>query len=116
MSRKIKYEKGSKTPFSFEILDSVDGELDFVERHLEANPDVLAWTKRHKIEIPYRNHQGKISNYLPDFLVRYKSDHRLHLIEVKGRHLADNTDTKLKAREGSTFCQRRGMVYKMEVY
>ena len=116
MARKIVYDKGRKTPFSFEILESIEGELDFVERHLEANPEVLAWTKRHDIEIPYRNKMGKISIYHPDFLVRYRSDHRLHLIEVKGKHLAENTDTRLKAREGDVFCQKRGMVYRVEVY
>ncbi len=115
MAKKTLYKDGIKTPWSFEIMDSIDGELDFAKR-LEANPEVLAWTKKHVIEIPYRDKAGKIRIYLPDFIVRYKSDSRLHIIEVKGGHLIDHKDTKSKKRAGEIFCKERNMVYKLEKY
>ena len=116
MARKHLYRNGTKTPYSFEVLDSIAGELDFVENKLEVNPDVLAWTKNHNIEIPYRDKMGKIRIYIPDFLVRYKSDDRLHLIEVKGAHLIDHKDTLSKQRAGETYCKERNMVYRLEKY
>lgn len=103
-----KLENPKKSAFSFERWDS-GWELAYMEE-LEADPEVEAWTKNHKIRIPYLDSQSRKREYHPDFLVRLGSgDVQLH--EVKGGHLKDQPDTQLKLEAGQRWCAERGAVF-----
>ena len=101
--------QAKKSPFNFEIMQSGD-ELAYAKT-LEADPQVLAWTKKHNILIRYRNKKAQIARYLPDFLVRRKDQMELELVEVKGGHLMHDPDTQLKAGAATDWCRQRGMRY-----
>jgi hypothetical protein len=107
------YYEGIKSPFNFESLDS-GGERKYAEQ-LDADNDVLAWTKAHKIIIRYRNKKGFISKYYPDFLVRRKNQNELEIIEIKGSHLKDDPNVECKRKAADDWCFQRGMKYKLIV-
>lgn len=100
-----------KSPYNYEIMDS-GSELKFAHQ-LEADPTVIAWTKKHNIIIKYRNNKGGISRYFPDFLVRRKNQSHLELVEIKGGHLRYDPNTDLKARAAEDWCKQRGMSYRL---
>lgn len=79
-------------------------------KHLDTDPDVEAWTKRHGIRIPYVTAKGHRRVYVPDFLVR-KLDGKVHLDEVKGGHLLDHPDTQAKFEGAKKWCAQRGMAF-----
>jgi hypothetical protein len=108
MGKKIFYE-GKKSPYNFETFDSMD-ERAFAEA-LDADPAVLAWTKVHAVIIPYRNKKGVPAKYYPDFLVRRKNQAGLELVEIKGSHLKDDPNVKLKRKAAEDWCHQRGMTY-----
>ena len=105
--------EGNKSPYNYEVMDS-GSELLYAQK-LEANNDILVWTKKHNIIIKYRNKKGAISRYFPDFLVRRKNQNHLELIEIKGGHLRNDPNTDLKARAAEDWCRQRGMQYKLIV-
>jgi hypothetical protein len=92
-SKHGRFEHPQKSAFSFERYDA-GWEREYMEE-LEAEPLVEAWTKNHKIGIPYIDGQSRRREYRPDFLVRLTSG-ALELHEVKGGHLIKNPDTKRK--------------------
>jgi hypothetical protein len=109
MADKTFYE-GKKSPFNFEVCHSND-EKRFAES-LDADNQVVAWTKAHNIVIRYRNKKGTIARYYPDFLIRRKNENSLELIEIKGRHLNDDPNVELKRKAAEDWCFQRGMKYK----
>ncbi|MBN8542364.1 MAG: TnsA endonuclease N-terminal domain-containing protein [Deltaproteobacteria bacterium] len=109
MAEKIFYE-GKKSPFNFEICHSKD-EKKFAE-NLDADDKVAAWTKAHNIVIRYRNKKGVIARYYPDFLVRWKNENEMELIEIKGAHLNNDPNVELKRKAAEDWCFQRGMKYK----
>lgn len=100
-----------KSPYNYEAMDS-GSELSYAKQ-LEADGEVLSWTKRHNIIIKYRNKNGGISRYFPDFLIRRKNQSYLELIEIKGSHLKHDPNTELKAKAAEDWCRQRGMVYQL---
>jgi hypothetical protein len=48
---------------------------------LDKDNNVITWTKRHKIKIPYKKNK-EIKNFVPDFLATYKN--KKVIIETKG--------------------------------
>jgi hypothetical protein len=103
--------EGLKSPYNYEVMDS-GSELNYAKQ-LEADPQVLAWTKKHNIIIKYRNNKGGISRYFPDFLVRRKNQTHLELVEIKGEHLRHDPNTELKAKAAEDWCRQRGMSYRL---
>jgi hypothetical protein len=95
-----------KSAFSFESYDG-SWEREYMEE-LEADPEVDAWTKAHKIRIPFIDQRNRRREFRPDFLVRL-DDGRLQLHEVKGGHLIDNPDTKKKFEAAEAWCRARGI-------
>jgi hypothetical protein len=77
---------------------------------LEADSLVEAWTKNHKIRIPYIDHQNRKREFRPDFLVRLESG-KLELREVKGGHLIQNPDTKRKFEAAQAWCAKRDLAF-----
>lgn len=109
MAEIIHFE-AKKSPYNYEVLHSRQGEKIFAEE-LEADPNVLAWTKLHRIVIPYRNKKGVPAKYYPDFLVRRKNQNHLELVEIKGSHLANDPNIELKRKAATDWCHQRGMKY-----
>ena len=65
---------------------------------LDKDDDVISWTKRHGISIPYE-YNGIIHNYIPDFLIEYKNGKTV-IEELKGYE----TETDLiKKKAGENF-------------
>jgi hypothetical protein len=107
-SRHGRFESPTKSAYAFEKFDA-DWERQYMEE-LEADLDVDAWTKNHKIRIPYVDHQSRKREYRPDFLVRLNGGD-LELHEVKGAHLIENPDTKRKFEAAERWCQERDMKF-----
>jgi hypothetical protein len=70
----------NKSTGCVELYDSMY-ELLYME-FLDSDKDVTTWTKKHKIVVNY-NIDGKEHNYVPDFLVKFKSGEQ-RVVEVKG--------------------------------
>ena len=113
MAEKIYFE-GKKSPYNYEVLDSAVGEKRYAEE-LDQDSNVVAWTKVHKIIIPYRNKKGIPAKYYPDFLVRRKNQNELELVEIKGSHLKDDPNVALKKKAAEDWCHQRGMKYTLKV-
>jgi hypothetical protein len=97
-------EGPSKSAWSFEKFD-FGWEREYMGE-LEADPDVEAWTKNHKIRIPWIDKQQRKREYRPDFLVRLTTG-KIELHEVKGGHLLENPDTKRKHEAAKRWCAER---------
>jgi TnsA-like endonuclease N terminal len=97
-------ESPSKSAYSFESYDG-SWERDYMAE-LEDDPEVDAWTKQHRIRIPYIDPQNRRREFRPDFLVRL-DDGRLQLHEVKGGHLINNPETKKKFEAAKAWCDAR---------
>ena len=109
MAEKIFYE-GIKSPFNFEIFHS-QNEKRYAES-LDSDNNVVAWTKAHNIMIRYRNKRGIIARYYPDFLIRWKDQTELELVEIKGSHLNHDPNVELKKKAAEDWCLQRGMKYR----
>lgn len=96
----------SKSPYSFEKYD-FGWEREYMDV-LEADPDVEAWTKNHKIRIPYLASDGTKREYHPDFLLRMAGG-KLELHEVKGGHLMAEAQPKFEAAK--RWCAERGIEF-----
>lgn len=86
-------------------------ERDYM-RMLDGDPAVMRWERCRKLRIPYMNSEGGRSAYNPDFIVE-RADGAKELHEVKGGHLLEHPDTKLKLAAGERFCRKRGMTFKV---
>lgn len=95
-----------KSAWTFESYDS-DWERQYMEE-LEADPAVVAWTKRHEIRIPYEATNGKRRVFRPDFLVKLRSG-KLELRETKGGHLLQ--ESELKFDSARDWCGARNMSF-----
>lgn len=115
MTKVAKYRafEATKSPYNFETMDSGTGGESAYAQSLEADPDVIAWTKKHNIVIRYRNAKGGISRYFPDFLVRRKNQSHLELVEIKGNHLRHDPNVDAKKKAAEDWCKQRGMSYKI---
>lgn len=99
-------ENPKKSAYSFERWD-FGWEREYMEG-LEADPDVSAWTKNHKIRIPYLDSQSRKREYHPDFLIEMTTG-AVELHEVKGGHLMDAPDTQAKFEAAERWCAERSL-------
>ena len=78
-------------------------ERDFI-KWLDEKDEVLAFTKvltTFPLYIPYHNHEGYLSYYLPDFIV--KTENVMYLIETKG---IEDLNVPLKDAAATEWCKR----------
>lgn len=78
---------------------------------LNGSPEVLAFAKldrRHDLVIPWRDDRGIQRKYEPDFLI--KTSEKIYLLETKGDHLINQSDTALKAKAAVAWCQSASRV------
>ena len=93
-------------------------ELEFAD-FLDKADDVISFTKNFfavQFKIDYRNSDGDISNYFPDFIVKVKNN-EIYIVETKG---LEDTDVELKRKRLQQWCedvnkQQNKYVYK-ELY
>jgi hypothetical protein len=72
---------------------------------LDADPEVISWTKSHGISIPYMWHDH-VRHYVPDFMIQFSD--RTVVEEVKGWSGEETLAIKLSVlRE---YCEHRGFV------
>lgn len=102
------FDGAVKSPYNFERYDSDLEKL--MMRRLEKDGDVVKWTKRHGISIPWIDSQHHTRRYMPDFLVQY-ADGRTVIIEVKNPKMMDSDDVKRKRKAAEMWCAQRGMKY-----
>ena len=67
---------GSKVPFARSSWETAF--MRFCDNH----PNILKWASEN-VKIPYRNpYTGKITNYVPDFMVQYQDKNGKTLVEL----------------------------------
>lgn len=108
ISKRGIFENPTKSPWNFERYDS-ELERRMME-HLERDPAVAKWMKRHGISIVWIDGQNHRRRYVPDFLVEF-TDGRIALIEVKDPARLDSDDVKRKRKAAELWCKKRGMEY-----
>lgn len=86
------YVAAKRSPFNKVVGDS-DFELKFAG-FLDGCGDIVSFAKNSRqmnpgLSIEYRNAEGSIANYFPDFLVK-KSDKEVWIVETKGREDLDD--------------------------
>ncbi len=93
-------------------------ELEFAD-FLDKAEDVISFAKNFfavQFKIDYRNSDGDISNYFPDFIVKAKNN-EIYIVETKGQ---EDTDVALKRKRLQQWCddvnkQQKKFIYK-ELY
>lgn len=102
-----------KSPFNKIIADS-HFELELAS-FLEKCDDVVSYVKNYfavNFRIDYRNADGEISNYYPDFIVKV-SNKEIYIVETKGR---EDLDDPLKIKRLKQWCEDINKVQKKTVY
>ena len=77
---------------------------------LDACSNVLFWTKRHRIIIPYTGHTGLMKNHIPDFWVEWDDD-SISIYEVKPKPMIDYKNNPRKILAAAEFCSHHGYGY-----
>ena len=106
---KGEFEECNKSAYNFEYYDS-SWELDYM-KDLEADENVLKWTKNHGIIIPYWDPDGKLRGFKPDFLVQMKES--IEIREIKGGHLLKTDQFKRKISAAEEWCKARKMRFRI---
>ncbi len=78
-------------------------ELEFAD-FLDKADDVISFTKNFfavQFKIDYRNSDGDISNYFPDFIVKVKNN-EIYIVETKG---LEDTDVESKRKRLQQWCE-----------
>ncbi len=78
-------------------------ELEFAD-FLDKADDVISFTKNFfavQFKIDYRNSDGDISNYFPDFIVKVKNN-EIYIVETKG---LEDTEVELKRKRLQQWCE-----------
>ncbi len=110
ISRHGRFEDPSKSPWNYEVYQS---QLEqWMMEHLEADPTVVRWMKRHGITIPWIDGQKHQRRYVPDFFVEYE-DGRKEILEIKDPSRLDSDDVKRKRKAAEMWCKQRHMEYKV---
>lgn len=79
-------------------------------KELDANEDVLNWTKKHGVIIKYK-HDGIIKSYIPDFFIEYRDGKKI-IEEIKG-YVDDVEIFKLKKEACEKYCHDNDIIYKI---
>ena len=113
---------GQKQPFA-----RSSWEMAFM-RFCDSHPNITKWASEN-VKIPYRHpFTGKITNYVPDFMVQYtdkNGSQHVELVEIKpstqtslknARSRGDAMQTALNAAKWTAaqeWCQRKGIRFKV---
>jgi hypothetical protein len=98
--------KGSYKSIKTNLVEFYHSELELVRmKMLDSDNDVIHWTKKHGICIPYL-YKGNIKNYVPDFLI-INSDDSKTLEETKGY----DSKAKLKKEALKKYCKENNFTY-----
>lgn len=79
-------------------------------KFLDANPNVISWTKNHGISLEYP-WNGLFRRYVPDFLVRFVDGH-VCLEEVKG-WIREKERFEAKKKSAIRYAAEKGMTYRV---
>lgn len=91
-----------KSPFNKIIGDS-GFELKFAS-FLDGCDDIISFAKNYfavQFKIDYKDSSGNISNFYPDFIVKYKES-EIYIVETKGR---EDLDDPLKIKRLAQWCE-----------
>lgn len=80
--------------------------------HLDHDEQV-EWYHYEPFHILYTKIDGTNGRYHPDFLVKYKQDSDLHLLEVKADYLHDSLEVKAKYESAIQYALSNGMKYRI---
>ena len=100
------------------VFNKVIGDSHFeleVASLFERCPDIISYAKNYfsvHFKIDYRNAEGAISDYYPDFLVKL-SDKEIYIVETKGR---EDLDDILKIERLKQWCEDVNKQQKKVVY
>lgn len=89
-------------------------ELEFAD-FLDKADDVISFAKNFfavQFKIDYRNSDGDISNYFPDFIVKTKNN-EIYIVETKG---LEDTDVALKRKRLQQWCEDVNKQQKKHTY
>lgn len=76
---------------------------------LDEDENVISWTKKHKIRIPYL-FDNKNKNYVPDFLIEYENFKILE--EIKG-WVKNRKELQTKCQAGKVYCDNNNLIWKI---
>ena len=102
-----------KSVFNKIIADS-HFELELAS-FLEKCDDIISYVKNYfavNFRIDYKNADGEISNYYPDFIVKV-SNKEIYIVETKGR---EDLDDPLKIKRLKQWCEDINKVQKKTIY
>lgn len=95
------------------VIESYDSSWELIRmRMLDDDPDVVSWTKLHKIKIAYKDIcKGivKQRNYIPDFLIKYKEQAVLE--EIKG-FVFNSATVDAKSAAATVYCNDNNVIYR----
>lgn len=113
---------GGKLPFARSSWETA------FMRFCDGHPNILKWASEN-VKIPYRNPlTGKITNYVPDFMIQYQDKNgktRVELIEIKpksqtvienARGKGDKIQTMVNAAKWTAaqeWCKAKGIHFKV---
>jgi len=105
------YKKGKYKSKKTKIVEYYASGFELMwMKKLDTDDDVIYWTKKHKIKIPYL-YKNKTRNYIPDFLITYMNEHKL-LLEVKGR-IYNQEIINQKNKVAIEYCKKLNIEYKI---
>jgi len=76
--------------------------FELIYHHYLDTCQQVEWYDYEPFAIPYE-FNGKVHNYIPDFLVKFKNDDTLYIREVKADYLHDSLETKSKYEAAKNF-------------
>lgn len=85
------------------IIGDSELELEFAN-FLESCDDIISYVKNYfavNFKIDYQNHNGEISNYYPDFIVK-RNESEIYIVETKG---LEDLDVPLKIERLDQWCK-----------
>jgi hypothetical protein len=98
--------KGSYKSIKTNLVEFYHSELELVRmKMLDNNDNVIYWTKKHGIRIPYI-YKGITKNYVPDFLITNSDDSKT-IEETKGY----DSKAKLKKEALEKYCKENNFTY-----
>lgn len=98
--------KGSYKSIKTKLVEFYHSDLELVRMMmLDIDNDVVHWTKKHGIGIPYF-YKGVVKNYVPDFLITNSDDSKT-LEETKGY----DPKAKLKKNALKKYCKENNFTY-----
>lgn len=100
------------------VFNKIIGDSHFeleIAAFLEKCPDIISYTKNYLalgFKLDYKNSNGEISNYFPDFIVKIDNKN-IYIVETKGR---EDLDDELKYKRLQQWCEDVGKNQKKIIF